>query len=278
MYACATLNDEILETARRVDAARPGFPLVLFGSLDDEKLRVSGYEPEEMVDDLKSRGFGGVKLWEGKPHLVRRLSMLPDDRRFVLLCRRAAQLSMPVIFHIADPPAFWKNGGPYASDDSLPGFSDLIEAASRLASLAPQCTFIFPHMLFLAGDLGVAARFLDEHPSCYFDLAPGNYLFADLALRREEAAAFFARYSKRIVFGTDGFWFDPGDKTLAGDSYGGNLLRFTRLLDFLSTDRQFDNPFGFSVEAHPRITGLKLPESILRPILSENAKVIMEAL
>jgi hypothetical protein len=288
-----TYNDEILEGLRRLRDARPAFPVISFGSLEDAILSATSMpsdgggranaskspsDPGELVDALKARGFNGVKLWEGKPELVRRLSLYPDDERIIAVCRRAGELSMPVIFHVADPPSFWKAGGPYDGESGLPGFRPLIEAAGRLASRVPGTTLIFPHLLFLAGDLSKAAGFLDENPACFFDLAPGNYMFSDLAHRPADAADFFSTYRRRLLFGTDGFWFAADDRLLAGDSFEGNLLRFTRLRDFLLTDREFDNPFPLNAAVYPRIRGLKLTEDTLRPILAENAKRIMEAL
>jgi hypothetical protein len=289
----ATYNDEIREGLRRIHGLRPAFPIISFGSLDDEALIGSAIasgdgsradasrnpaDPGEFAEALKAQGFNGVKLWEGKPELVRRLSLNPDDERIIAVCRRAGELSMPVIFHVADPPSFWKAGGPYDGDSGLPRFRPLIEAAGRLASRVPGTTLIFPHLLFLASDLPKAAGFLDANPACFFDLAPGNYMFSELSRRPADAAAFFKAYRRRLLFGKDGFWFPADDRLLAGDSYEGNLLRFTRLRDFLLTDREFDNPFPLSSASHPRIRGLKLTEDTLRPILAENAKRIMEAL
>jgi hypothetical protein len=272
----ATLNGPVLEAKKHLNRKTAGVPVYAFGCLDNrnllEKKHEAGGSPAQ-VAALHEAGFDGLKLWEGKPALAAALELTPDHPRIVEACREAGRRGMPVIFHVADPPEFWSPdaGEGFYTGAGAPGFSRLIEGAARLCGMAPDTILIFPHLMFLAADLVRAAAFLDRCPNARFDLAPGNYAYEPLSARRDEAASFFAAYTRRILFGSDGFFFAPGGKPLAGDSLESNRRRCSRLLEFLGSSGPVDNPYPLASSEYRQVRGLELPESVLAPMLRDNA-------
>jgi hypothetical protein len=222
-------NPEVLAAMR----ARPR-GIYGFASFDNRAL-VAGtdaitWNPTAQVEAMYRAGFLGVKMWEGKPDLLASLHIQLDDSRLIAAFQAAGARGMPVLIHVADPREFWEAPGvpldagsaspgvtstrrPPPSTNTLPWsyhgrpvptFDDLIAQAGRVAGAAPDTTFIFPHLLFLADDLPRLSAFLADHRNALLDLAPGNYLYPAMGAddeRREAARRFFAAYSDRIMMG-----------------------------------------------------------------------------
>jgi hypothetical protein len=182
-----------------------------------------------------------------------------------------------MIFHVGDPPEFWTSAaGDAAYGDDLPGFDELIEGAALLCEQAPETHIVFPHLLFLAGDLKRAASFLERLPNASMDMAPGNYAYEPLAIHRDNSRVFFAEHSKRILFGSDSFFFAVDGFPLSGDSLEGNSRRCGRLLDFLSGGEAVENPYPLASAGARHVRGLSLPGHILSDILVGNARRILK--
>lgn len=227
---------------------------------------------------LIETGFDGLKLWEGKPELQRELGLTIDDPELLKAYAIAAAAGLPVLIHVADPPLFWeRTGGPWSYvGKRVPGFDELIDQAQRVCLAAPDCRFIFPHMLFLAGDISRMADFLDRHPNALLDLAPGRYLYPDLGgnpERRKQAMQFFSDHAPRIIFGTDALFLSLDDegggiKGLPGQSLETIRGGTTTLKGFLASEEEYENPFPLSKDEIPRITGLGLNEETLEWIFT----------
>ncbi|MCK5249087.1 MAG: amidohydrolase family protein, partial [Spirochaetaceae bacterium] len=188
---------------------------------------------------------------------------------------------MPVIFHVADPPEFWEPevGELSLFGKSVPAFKELVQGAARLCAKAPDTTIVFPHLLFLAADLPGAGAFLDQSPNACFDLAPGNYFYLPLSDNLSSARDFFSRYRKRILFGSDAFFFSDKQAPIPGDSLKGNRRRCHRLLNFLQKgageEDTEDNPYPLTRDIRSSVRCLNLPEDLQESILSGNALRIL---
>ena len=289
----SNLNKAVLETKKHLNqqphsaesvASSEVPPVYAFGSLDNRALTGRGgkgdsWDPAAQVAAMAAAGFDGLKLWEGKPELVSALNLMPDDSRIAEACREAARRDMPVIFHVADPPEFWgaAAGGLSLAGKGTPDFDELIAGAARLCRKAPDAVIVFPHLGFLAGRLEGAARFLDEAPNARFDLAPGNYFYGELSSGPDESRAFFERYRKRLLFGSDSFFFAAGDEPLGGESLEVNRKRCSRLRVFLESGAEVDNPYPLSRDEKPRIPGLALGLEILDAIFAGNARELLKS-
>ena len=262
-----------------------------FGSLDNRALlygNESAWDPVAQVRALVNAGFSAIKMWEGKPDLQSALKITLDDSRLISAFREAATLGMPVLIHVADPPVFWERGdGPYDYvERDVPSFESLIRQTESLCRACRETTFIFPHLLFLAGDIDLMASFLDRHPHAYLDLAPGNYLYPALSAAETptrpssersyaHARDFFSTYRKRIILGSDAFFFPHDFSLFPGVSLADNIERLARLERFLRGTDYFGSPYTLP-GAPPLVRGLGLDPEVVSAIAHENARRLFE--
>jgi predicted TIM-barrel fold metal-dependent hydrolase len=191
---------------------------------------------------------------------------------------RAAALGLPALIHVADPPVFWTRG-PLAGT-AAPSYEELQAQALALLDRHPGLTVIFAHLLMMAHDLPRLAGILSAHPNARLDLAPGLYFYGELARRADETREFLLHFRDRVLFGSDGFWFDPDDEAFAHSSLQDNLQRAHYLAGFLAGEREMDNPFPYTREEQPRLRGLGLGRSpegrrALRCILRDNFRRLL---
>ncbi len=242
--------------------------------------RKNGTPPlEAQVERLARLGADGIKMWAGKPPFQRELGFGLDDEVYSAAYEAAAALSLPIVLHVADPPEFWRTdrsrfgwslGGASRSSASMPTYESLQRQAETILERHRKTLFIFPHLLFRAGDLESLSRFMGAHRNAYLDLSPGLYFYAELHRQHVRAVEFFGEFRERIIFGTDAMWFDRGHPYLPYLTVDENVAAARRLVDFLTSAKPLENPFAFSQEELPTLRGLALPDGVLRPIFSEN--------
>jgi predicted TIM-barrel fold metal-dependent hydrolase len=268
---CARLHPDLFRSGEGGEAS---------GQDAGEELDLAG-----QVDRLRELGFDGLKVFLGKPAFQRQVGLSLTDPPVERALARAAALGLPALIHVADPPVFWTAGplaaaagGPESAADlppAVPGYEELQAQALAVLDRHPRLIVIFAHLLMMAHDLPRLAGILAAHPNAYLDLAPGLYFYGELARRAEEAREFLIRFRQRLLFGSDAFWFDPAFEGLPLSPAAENLRRGRRLLEFLVTEHEMDNPFPYTREAQPRLRGLGLGRSregrrALREILRGN--------
>jgi len=164
------------------------------------------------VRELKARGFDGLKLIEGKPEVRKLLPYPLDGPLYAAMWAALEREQFPVVCHVADPDIFWdrarcpnwarQKGWDY-SDGSYPAKDDLYAEVAAILGRHPRLKITFAHFYFLSADLRRAARFLDDHPTVCFDLAPHMEMYRDFSQTPGAARDFFLRYQDRIIYGTD---------------------------------------------------------------------------
>lgn len=263
-------GDEALESIDRYAAIPERFSTI--GWMD-----WSGVERPDFVqksldtfERLRERGICGMKFWKDLGLSVRDASgevLRIDDERLAPLFDKAAELGMPVMFHTADPDAFFlpidaKNeryeelaahpdwgftGSRYSKDE-------LMEQRNRVFARHPKTTFVAAHVGGRSENLARASEILDKHPNVSMDMSAR---VAELGRQPYTARAFFLRYADRILFGTDLF---PEIDTYR--------LHFR----FFETDDQyFEYPSHASRQGRWNIYGIHLPPDVLRKIYRDNA-------
>lgn len=254
-------------------AQHPGRCFV-FGGLD------YGRPLAPQVAELHALGADGLKLWDGKPSYQAHTGLAVDAPALLAVYREAGRLGMPVVQHVADPPVFWSGaaggmnrevGIDYA-DPGLPDFEELIGQAEHAVGAVPECRFILPHLVFLAGDLERLDGLLDHNENVVVDLAPGLYFFGDLARRPDAARAFFEKHAARIIFGTDGFWFPATQQGLPRGGLERNVNGARRLARFLDTTEEMENPFEPGRAAQPVVRGLGVTGAAADPGAAANPR------
>jgi predicted TIM-barrel fold metal-dependent hydrolase len=242
-----------------------------------------------MADQLSESvklGAGGLKLLKdlGLKHkdLSGRL-IAPDDKRFDPIWQRAGELGVPVLWHCADPVAFFRDGDltnerweelhrhpewsfrdvdlshlpPPA--DLPPGVPaahrQLIEARNRVIARHPKTQFICAHMADIPEDLALLDRYLSTFPNMHVEISAR---VSELGRQPYTARKFLLKHSDRILFGTDGV---PPISEL--DPHWRFLETFDENFPYE------DNPFP--PQGFWNIHGIGLPDEVLRKVYSENA-------
>ncbi|MFV0445378.1 MAG: amidohydrolase family protein [Planctomycetaceae bacterium] len=232
-----------------------------FGSWMADRLTESVRQGACGLKLLKDLGLG-IRDGNGK-------RIPPDDPRFDPVWQRAGELGIPVLWHCADPVAFFRpidehnerweelyrhpEWSFYGQD--FPTHQELIDARMRVIARHPQTQFICAHMADIPEDLSQLGRQLDEHPNMSVEIAAR---VAELGRQPYTARKFFLNYADRILFGTDGV---PPPTEL--DPH----WRFLETLD--ESFPYEDNPFP--PQGFWNIYGLGLPDEVLLKVYHENA-------
>jgi predicted TIM-barrel fold metal-dependent hydrolase len=80
------------------------------------------------------------------------------------------------------------------------GLTEVVATLGRAVFRHPRTTFIACHLANCTYDLSILGRMLDEHPNLYADIGAR---YAETATIPRRAAAFFAKYRDRLLYGTD---------------------------------------------------------------------------
>ena len=195
----------------------------------------------------------------------------PDDPRFDPVWQRAGELGIPVLWHCADPPAFFQPTNErnerweelYRHPDwsfygkDYPTHQELIDGQLRVIARHPDTTFICAHMANLPAQLKKLGGYLDTYPNMNVETSAR---IAELGRQPYTARAFFLEYADRILFGTDG----PGTPDKLNPQF-----------QFLETfDEYFpyvDDPSRFPPQGFWNIYGIGLPDEVLEKVYFKNA-------
>jgi predicted TIM-barrel fold metal-dependent hydrolase len=199
----------------------------------------------------------------------------PSDPRLGELWDTAGELGVPVLIHTADPPAFFEPVDirnerleelvihpewSYASP-RFPHFAELMHALDATVAAHPGTTFIAAHVGCYAENLQWVSDALDRHPNLFVDIA-GR--ISELGRQPRAAARLVLQHRDRVLFGTDVF---PPD--------GENYAIYFRFLE--SADEDFPYaPTPVPRQGRWRISGIELPNDVLRSVYRDNAFRILE--
>lgn len=218
---------------------------------------------------LKSQGFNGLKLIEGKPQVRKLLPLTLDGPAYDGLWAALEAEQFPVVFHVGDPDEFWdpercpdwarQSGWDY-TDGSYPSKEDLYSEVDHILARYPNLKITFAHFYFLSNDLARAARFLDAHPNICFDLTPHIDMYYDFSRDRYHVRDFILHYSDRIVYGTD-----MDTRALVRSAGGHDFMRSIPWL--IRSFLEMPGPFTYNGK---ELHGLGLPQSVLELIYREN--------
>jgi predicted TIM-barrel fold metal-dependent hydrolase len=266
----------------RFDRAHPG-RFATFCHVDWGAAVASGDPGRAAATSLRAsvgRGARGIKVWKDLGLHVRDVAgelILPDDPRLAPLWEACADEGVPVFIHTADPVAFFdpvdERNERYEQllehpewsfvDSSFPRFDRLIDALEGLVAANPSTTFVGVHVGGYAENLGWVARMLDAYANLHVDMA-GRV--AELGRQPRTTRELIVTHPDRVLFGIDEF--PPAQEDYA--------IYFR----FLQTR---DEHFAHSTEDVPlmgrwAISGLDLPDDVLRQVYAENTLRIVPGL
>jgi predicted TIM-barrel fold metal-dependent hydrolase len=209
-----------------------------------------------------------------------------DDRRFDPMWEACGSLGMPVFIHTADPDAFFlptnrfnerfeelsnhPDWSFYGRD--YPSKRELLDARNRVFARHPQTQFVALHVANHAEDLADVSELLDRLPNVHVETAAR---INELGRQPRNSRKFFDRYQDRIMFGTDAVPLPYGAATpqqIFGDKLYEIYCRF-----FETEDEYFDYaPALKPPQGRWQISGIGLPDGILRKVYHENAARLLK--
>jgi predicted TIM-barrel fold metal-dependent hydrolase len=240
------------------------------------------------LQEAASLGCVGLKVWKNLGLKLtdtagRRLAV--DDPRLDVLWTTAAELELPVLIHVGDPPGMWEPRtpeNPYAkdafpksgwcsgwwySDGDHPALAQIHEEFERVVSGHRATTFVGAHFgCFLS--TSELDRWLGTYPNFHFDTAAAisEIGHGDVQAARE----IFLNWPDRALFGTDlgrvpDFEYpDFGAQRWDLAEYFALHWRF-----FETAERELPHPLPEKVPW--TVTGIDLPDEVLRALYVENA-------
>lgn len=222
------------------------------------------------LDRLVSHGAKGIKFWKDFGLTVcdaEGTVLRIDDERYAPIFERAAKLKIPVMFHTADPDAFFlpidEHNERYEELAAHPewGFAgshfskrELLDQRDRVFARHPETTFIAAHVAECGENLSRVAKMLETFPNVYIDVSARA---SELGRQPYTARELFLKFADRILFGAD---------LLPEESMYRLYFRFLE-----TADEYFDYPSHASRQGRWSIYGLFLPDSVLRKVYGENA-------
>jgi uncharacterized protein len=248
--------------------------MVLFANVDFSRIGPgSGAQLAKTLDaDLKA-GALGLKVFKDLGMFDRKADgsrLRVDDPELDPIWETCARNNVPVLIHIAEPPAFfepldysnerWLELSLYADRRHQTGvrFEELMTERNNMIAKHPNTKFILAHFGWHANDLARAGKLLDAHPNVYYDVAAVLY---DFGRQPRAAHEFFVKYQDRILFGKDSYQPDE-------------YPYYWRV--FETNDEYFD--YYRDYHAFWKLYGIGLPDPVLRKLYFQNALKLLPRL
>ena len=253
---------------------------LIFGGVDWSQWQEKGNAfPEWAANRLriqKERGAEGLKIWKGlglqvKDHEAALVDV--DDPRIDPIWQAAGELGLPVVIHVADPPAFFdpidetnerweelQNHPDWAfTSPPFPSFLHIVEGLASVVNRHPHTTFIGAHVGCYAENLGWVGSLLERSPNFYVDISAR---IGELGRQPYAARRFFLKYADRILFGSD---------------MGPYPEAYRVIYRFLETDDEYFNYNAAPIPMQGRwhVHGLYLPDDVLEKVYIRNAERIL---
>ncbi|QDU80209.1 Amidohydrolase [Polystyrenella longa] len=238
-----------------------------------------GYRMADKLSEAVRLGATGLKLLKTLGLYLKDDNgklLKPDDPRFDPVWQRAGELGVPVLWHCADPIAFFQPIDEHNErweelyrhpdwsfyGEEFPAHQELIDARNRVIARHPDTQFICAHMADIPEDLEKLGAYLDQYPNMNVEIAAR---VSELGRQPYTARKFFMKYQDRILFGTDGV--PP-------------LTELNPHWRFLETRDEYfpyeDN--DFPPQGFWNIYGLGLPDEVLKKVYFENPVRLIPAI
>jgi len=242
----------------------------------------------EELGRAKAAGARGVKVLKTLGlYLREQVTSGPlvkiDDPRFDPMWEACGALGLPVAMHISDPEAFFlpidrfneRYEELHAHPDwsfqgkDYPSNAELLAARDRVLARHPKTTFIGLHVGHGAENLAAVSAALDRFPNFHVEIGAR---IGELGRQPRASRRFFDRYQDRVLFGTDAV---PNGHQTPQQIFGDELYKI--YFRFLETDDEYFDyaPAKVPPQGRWRISGVGLPDEVLRKVYNENARGLL---
>jgi uncharacterized protein len=248
--------------------------MVLFANVDFGRIGPgSGAKAAKLLEADIAAGAMGLKVFKDLgmfDHKVDGSRLRVDDPELDPIWDACARLNVPVLIHVAEPPAFfdpldyanerWLELSLYPDRRHQDGvrFDTLMTERNNMVRKHPNTRYILAHFGWHANDLARAGKLLDENPNVYYDVAAVLY---DFGRQPRAAHDFFVKYQDRILFGKDSYQPDE-------------YPYYWRV--FETNDEYFD--YYRDYHAFWKLYGIGLPDPVLRKLYYQNALKLVPGL
>jgi predicted TIM-barrel fold metal-dependent hydrolase len=248
--------------------------MVLFANVDFSRIGPgSGAKAARLFEDDIRAGAMGLKVFKDLGMFDRKVDgsrLAVDDPELDPIWDACARLNVPVLIHIAEPPAFfepldytnerWLELALYHDRRHQDGvrFEQLMTERNNMIRKHASTKFILAHFGWHANDLARAGKLLDQYPNVYYDVAAVLY---DFGRQPRASHDFFIRYQDRILFGKDSYQPDE-------------YPYYWRV--FETNDEYFD--YYRDYHAFWKLYGIGLPDQVLRKLYNGNALKLVPGL
>ena len=201
-----------------------------------------------------------------------------DDPRLDPIWDMAAKYDKPVMIHLGDSigrffPISPKNeryeAGLWRGDETNnyaktgPAYEVVEKAREHMHRKHPKTRFVNAHLAMLYYDPEKLTKFLDTYPNADVEISA---TVQDLGRAPRFWREFLIKYQDRVFFGTD------GSQTRGADDFWRPHWRALETLDeYFPHPAQVRTPGGSPGHGRWQISGLGLPDAVLRKIYYQNA-------
>lgn len=242
----------------------------------------------DQIEAAHRAGARGIKVLKTlglylREHITSGKLIAVDDPRFDPMWEAAGSLGLPVAIHTSDPRAFflpidrfnerWEELHVHPDwsfhGKDFPPNTELQQARLRVLKRHPRTQFVCLHVAD-AEDLAFVSECMDRYPNMSVDIAAR---INELGRQPRSARKFFDKYQDRILFGTDAV---PHGHDYPQQLFCDSLYEiYYRFLE--TEDEYFDYaPAPVPPQGRWRISGLGLPDSILKKIYWDNAARLLK--
>ena len=248
------------------------FTQVDWSRIDEPKF---GEAMAEQVRDSVKRGARGLKILKELGLEVRDKSghlIKVDDARLDPIWEECGRLNIPVAIHVADPEAFFRPIDPtneryeelsqypewsFCCPPKFPTLKEILDARDQMIARHPKTTFILLHVGNWPENLDYVEQTLKRFPNTVVEFGARE---AELGRQPRRAREIFLKYPDRVLFGTD---MEP------------TAPLYRNYFRWLETADEYFPYFGYPVQGFWNISGLYLPDDVLRKVYSGNAERIL---
>ncbi len=255
------------------------------------------------IERLHRQGVRIAKFWSAPRGVDSAEKMgLPgalrlDASHIVEAMSAAAELGMVVMVHIGDPDTWfaakYTDTKRYGTKRSQ--YEPLESALERFS-----VPFIAAHMGGWPEDLAFLSDMLLRYPNLHLDTSATKWMVRELSKHsRDDLVAFFTRWSGRILFGSDVVTRnahlglagndDRGQAQSPEQAFDLYASRYWALRTMLETDYVGESPIAdpdlamidpakYDELSAPQLKGNQLPDSLLKILLHDAAKNLLEPL
>ncbi len=209
--------------------------------------KVKEYNFKKQAEILMEIGFDGMKMFESKPTIHKKLKYGVDSEGYEQYFTYLEKNQIPLLMHVNDPHNFWdpetapplaRQNGWFYGDGTFATKEEIYTEVYNVLERHPKLKVTLPHGFFLCDGMNELARIFDTYENVYTDLAPGPAFLEAISADYDNWKVFFNKYYKRILFATDAKNFSPFPLT---DKLFEEVYRFLATDDVYTAFEYYDS-------------------------------------